>query len=278
MEESAAAGIDVFRSSTPSTTSRTCGWPSRRSRRAAASPRRPSATPATSPIPARRSTTSSTTSTWPRRLSRAGRTCWAIKDMAGLLNRAPPRCSSTPSAGGGRSAPPAHARHVRQRRRHLHGGHRCGRGGGRWRGQQHGRHDVAAVAVVAGLRAGRGAARSGVSPRDSSCCRLLGAGSRLLRAFESGLKAPRRRRLRARDSGRPVLEPAGSGRGARRGRRLGGREARLRRGQSPVRRHPQGDALVEGGRGHGHLDGEARSSTGRACARRGPATSPSPSR
>ncbi len=75
--------------------------------------------------------------------------------------------------------------------------------------------------------------------------------------FESGLERARRRRLRTRDPGRPVLEPARAGRGAGHRRRLGGRQARLRRRQPAVRRHPEGDAVVEGCRRHGDLDGQA---------------------
>ena len=79
-----------------------------------ASSRRRSATRATSPIRGARSTTSSTTSTWPRRSAAAARTCSAIKDMAGLLKpRAATMLVKALQGRGRRAAAPAHARHRR---------------------------------------------------------------------------------------------------------------------------------------------------------------------
>ena len=74
----------------------------------------------------------------------------------------------------------------------LPGRDRGGRRHRRRRGQQHGGHDVAAVAVVAGVRAGRLAARSRAStPTTSSSCRTTGSRCASFYApFESGLKAP----------------------------------------------------------------------------------------
>ena len=65
------------------------------------------------------------------------------------------------------------------------------------------------------------------SPRDPrvdpdgarEAVRLLGAGARVVRAVRVGPEGAGRRRLRARDPGRPVLEPARAGRGAGRRRR-----------------------------------------------------------
>ena len=77
---------------------------------------------------------------------------------------------------GRRAAAPAHARHLGQQHRDVPGGDRGGRRRHRRRGQQHGRHDVAAVAVVAGVRARRLAARSRASnPTTSSSCRPTGS-------------------------------------------------------------------------------------------------------
>ena len=127
---------------------------------------------------------------------------------------------------GRRAAAPAHARHVGQQHRDLHGRDRSRRRRRRRRRQQHGGHDVAAVAVVAGVRAAGVAARSGHRPRRlRAAVELLGAGARVLRAVRVGPERARRRRLRARDPGRPVLEPARAGRGAGRRRRLGGRSS-----------------------------------------------------
>ena len=195
-----------------------------------------------------------------------------IKDMAGLLAAAGGDHAGQGAARRGRrAAPPAHARHLGQQHRLEPGGDRGRRGGHRRRGQQHGRHDLAAVAVVDGLRAARGAARSQDVARDLRAAgRLLGAGARLLRAVRVGPEGAGGRRLPARDPGRAVLEPARAGRGAGGRRpRLGDGQARLRRGQPPVRRHPQGDAVVEGRRRHGDLDGQAG-------ARRAPASRRAP--
>ena len=84
--------------------------------------------------------------------------------------------------------------------------------------------------------------------------------------FESGLKAPAADVYEHEIPGgqysnlRAQAEALGVGAG------VGGGQARLRRRQPPVRRHPQGDAELEGRRRHGDLDGEA----GAGRARRSP--------
>ena len=172
---------------------------------------------------------------------------------------------------GRRAAASAHARHLGQQHRLQPGGGRGGRGGHRRRGQQHGRHDLPAVAVVDGVRAARRAAR----PQDVAgdlreAGRLLGAGAGLLRPLRVGAEGAGGRRLPARDPRRAVLEPARAGRGAGRRRpRVGDGQARLRRGQSALRRHPQGDAVVEGRRATWPSGWSSRGSTARPS-RRGP--------
>ena len=167
---------------------------------------------------------------------------------------------------GRRAAAPAHARHLRQQHRDVHGRDRGGRRRRRRRGQQHGGHDVAAVAVVAGVRARGLAARSRAStPTLRAALELLGAGARLLRALRVG---PERRPPPTSTSTRS--RAASTRTCARRPRRWAsvdggwdGGQARLRRRQPPVRRHPQGDAVVEGRRRHGDLDGEAEAGRAR---------------
>ena len=86
--------------------------------------------------------------------------------------------------------------------------------------------------------------------------------------FESDLKRRRVRSLSARDAGRPVHQPE------RAGRALGlehplarGRRAYARR-QRSVRRHRQGDAVVEGRRRHGADHGDARPERRPTCSTR----------
>ena len=126
---------------------------------------------------------------------------------------------------------------------------------------------LSSLAVRAG---GRAAGSAHVAGDLREAVGVLGAGARLLRAVRVGPEGAGRRRVPERDSGRPVLEPARAGRGAGRRRRLGGGQVRLRRGEPALRRHPQGDAVVEGRRRHGHLDGEAGAGRqGRQRARQG---------
>ena len=65
--------------------------------------------------------------------------------------------------------------------------------------------------------------------------RLLGAGARVLRAVRVGPEGAGRRRVRARDPGRPVLEPARAGRGAGRAGGADGWEA-VKRAYADVNR------------------------------------------
>ncbi len=62
--------------------------------------------------------------------------------------------------------------------------------------------------------------------------------------------------LSARDAGRPVHQPQGAGALARAGDALARGGADLSRRQPDVRRHRQGDAVVEGRRRHGADDGQ----------------------
>ena len=198
-----------------------------------------------------------------KEIVRRGTHLLAIKDMAGLLK---PRAATMLVEGaegrGRRAAAPAHARHLRQ---------------------QHRRRIMAAIEAGVDVVDGAVSSMAGMTsqPSLSSLAFALAGSPRdpgidpdnfeqlskywepvrvVLRAVRVGPGGARRRRLRARDPGRPVLEPARAGRGAGRARwirRVGRREARLRRRQPAVRRHPQGHAVVEGGRRHGDLDGQA---------------------
>ena len=82
--------------------------------------------------------------------------------------------------------------------------------------------------------------------------------------FESGLKAPAADVYEHEIPGGQYsnLRAQAEALGVRR-RRLGRGQARLRRRQPAVRRHPQGDAVVEGGRRHGDLDGQAEAGRAR---------------
>ena len=151
----------------------------------------------------------------------------AIKDMAGLLK---PRAAHDADQGAPRrrrrAAAPAHARHLRQQHRDLHGRDRGGHRRGRRRGQQHGRDDRRSPRFVAGVRAAGDAARPRMAPEAFEKLSTYWEPVRAFYApFESGLKAPRRRRVRARDARRAVLEPARAGRGAGRRRRAGRRSS-----------------------------------------------------
>ena len=70
-------------------------------------------------------------------------------------------------------------------------------------------------------------------------------------SFESGQSARECRGLPARDAGRPVHEPRAAGASAGVGRPLARSRPHVRRRQSDVRRHRQGDADVESRRRHG---------------------------
>ena len=76
-------------------------------------------------------------------------------------------------------------------------------------------------------------------------------------AFESDLRAGRLGGLSPRDAGRPVHQPQGAGALARPRDALARGRPRLPRRQRPVRRHRQGDAVLQGRRRHGADDGGA---------------------
>ena len=110
------------------------------------------------------------------------------------------------------------------------------------------------VAVLAGHRVGPAARRGrAAAPRQ-----LLGDGARVLRALRVGAEERHRRGLPPRDPRRPVLQLQASGRRARPPRQVGGVQGHVPEGEPPLRRHRQGDAVVEGGRRHGHVPREER--------------------
>ena len=248
-------------SSTRSTGSRTCASRSTRCASRASCARRRSATPAISPIRARPSTTSSTTSRWRASLKRAGAHILGIKDMAGLCQ---PRAAYTlVKALKEEIGLPIH----------FH---------------THDTSGIAAASVLAAIDAGadavdgaldsmsgltsqpnlgsivealrHGPRDTGVERRESAhAVRLLGAGAALLRGVRERPALRRVRGLRARHARRPVHEPARAGALARHRRHaLAGSGARLRAGERDVRRHRQGDADLEGRRRHGAADGDER--------------------
>ncbi len=102
--EAAASGVDVFRCSTRSTTSRSCVPPWRPcSPPTRPSPKRRSATPATSSTPPRTSTRSTTTSASRSRWSRPARTSSASRTWPACSAPAPPSGSSRHCASGSTS-------------------------------------------------------------------------------------------------------------------------------------------------------------------------------
>ncbi len=248
---------------------RTCAWRSTRCARPARCARARSATPATCSIPRVPSTACATTSALRANCSRPACTCSAIKDMAGVCR--PRAAAALVKALKEETGLPIHF--------HTHDTSgivgRVGAGGGRsrlrrgrWRARCHERADLATQPVEHRCRAGGHRARSGARPaQPARSVELLGGRAPLLRAVRVRHPRRHRRRVSPRDARRPVHQPARAGARARPGAALDRGLAGVRGGQSPVRRHRQGDADLQGGRRHGALHGRQRT-VGRRCARR----------
>ena len=107
----------------------------------------------------------------------------------------------------------------------------------------------------------RGAARHRARPRprpgmDPPHLVLLGSGAQPVCRLRERPQGAGFGSLSARDAGRPVHQPQGAGALARAGDALARGGAGLSRRQPDVRRHRQGDAVVQGRRRHGADDGE----------------------
>ena len=85
---------------------------------------------------------------------------------------------------------------------------------------------------------------------------LLGSGAQPVRGLRERPQGAGLGGLSARDAGRPVHQPQGAGALARARDALARGGAGLCRRQPDVRRHRQGDAVVQGRRRHGADDGE----------------------
>ena len=227
--------------------------------RRASSARRRSATPATSSTRRAPNTTSNTMSALAKELEAAGAHILAVKDMAGLLKPAAARVLFKA------------LREATDLPIHFH---------------THDTSGLSAATVLAAVEAGVDAvdaAMDALSGNTSQPC--LGSLVEALRRHRARSRASipnaiRRisfyweavrnqyARLRerpqgaglgslsARDAGRPVHQPQGAGALARAGDALARGGAGLSRRQPDVRRHRQGDAVVQGGRRHGADDGQ----------------------
>ena len=197
-----------------------------------------------------------------KELEKLGANLLAIKDMAGLCKPyAAELLVETLQAGNRHPDPLPHARHEPAAR-----SRRCSWPPRRaWTSStRHGAavgHDQPAESE----RAGRGLR---FTPRDTGLDfdalqddgRLLGRRcAQFYAPFETGLTGQHGRRLSQRNARRPVHEPVSAGPGARAGRPLARDLPDVRRGQPAVRRHRQGDAVVEGGRRHGPVHGRQQS-------------------
>ena len=185
---------------------------------------------------------------------RTGRAHPGIKDMAGLLK---PRAATDAGEGAQatrstcpstctRTTPAATAspRTWRRSRRAWTSS--------TWR-LAHGGPDVPAVAERAGVRAARAPARHRARrPSNFAAAgELLGGRARVLRPFEGGLKRHAAEVYHHEMPGGQYSNLRQQAEALGLGRPLERREARLRRGQPAVRRHRQGDAVVQGRRRHG---------------------------
>ena len=178
--------------------------------------------------------------------------------------------------GRGRPADPLpHPRHLGHRRGQRAGRRRGRRGCGR---RRHGRHVGPDLAALPGLdRRGPAPHRARHRPRprgNSSAQLLLGGRARAVRRVRERPARGRLRGLSPRDAGRPVHQPEGAGPCFGPGDPLARGRPRLPRRQRPVRRHRQGDALLQGRGRHGADDGGAGPDARPTCSTL-PARSPS---
>ena len=183
-----------------------------------------------------------------KELEKLGANLLAIKDMAGLCKPLRgPAAGARAQAGNRHPDPLPHARLGRRADRH-----RC------CMAAEEGVDIVdAAMAPLSGMTSQPNlntlveALR--FTPRDTGLDfeplaadgRLLGSGAALLRAVRERPAGRQRRRVPARDAGRPVHQPVPAGPGARAGRPLAEICRHVCRGQPAVRRHRQGDADVK---------------------------------
>ena len=178
--------------------------------------------------PRARSTTSSTTSTMAKEIVRRGTHLLASRTWPGLLEAARRDDAGQGAASDAVDVP-----------LHLHMHDTSGNSIASYMAAIEAGVDVVdgAVSSMAGMTsqpslsslafALAGAPRDPAIPTDvlRAAVRLLGAGARVVRAVRVGPEGAGRRRLRARDPGRPVLEPARAGRGAGRRRAAAGRRS-----------------------------------------------------
>ena len=180
--------------------------------------------------------------------------------------------------GGDRPADPfPHARHLRHRRGDRAGGgrrrRRCGRCGDGCDVRPHLAADLGSIVEALRHGAARSGPRSAKHPQDLV---LLGAGAHAVPRLRERPPLRRVGGLPARDAGRPVHQPKEQARSLGLESALARGRADLCRRQPDVRRHRQGDAVLQGGRRHGADDGDERPDR-RRC-RSAHATSPSRTR
>ena len=198
-------------------------------------------------------------------LEKAGAHIIGIKDMAGLLKPAAAKILVDDAPPGDRPADPSpHPRYLGR-----FGGLGAGGGGGRRRRLRRGdRFHVGAHLAALSRLAGRGACRYRTRHRPRPRCHpqdlvLFREGARPVSRLRVGPALRRLGGLSPRDAGRPVHQPQGAGARAWPGSALARGGARLCRRQHDVRRHRQGDAVVQGGRRSGADDGRRGSHAGR---------------
>ena len=196
-----------------------------------------------------------------KELEKAGCHILAIKDMAGLCKPCAAEMLFNALKRGDRRCPIHFHTHdtCGHRRRHRAGG---GRSRGRHRRRGDGRDVGHHLAAQPGLDR-RGAApaptRSRHRSRGASADRRS-TGRRCARSTPPSKATSRARHCRGlspRNARRPVHEPESS-RPGRMGLETRWHEVAkaYRRGQPTVRRHRQGDAVLQGGRRHGPADGQ----------------------
>ena len=173
---------------------------------------------------------------------------------------------------------PAHPRHPGRPARHPARRDRRRRGRRRRGLRLDGRDHLPAAAVRAGLGdrplRPRDRAVAGGGQRDGA---LLGGGPPGLRAVRVRAARADRPGLPPRDPRRPALQPAPAGHRARPGREVRAGRGHVRRGQRHPRPHPEGDAVLQGGRRPGAGPGR-RSAPTRPSSRRTRRSSTSPTR
>ena len=198
-------------------------------------------------------------------LEKAGAHIIGIKDMAGAAQAGRGDEAGHDAAPGDRPADPLpHPRHLGRRRRP-----RCWR---RWRpaSTPSTRRSIPCPGSPRSPASARWSRRSttptatpGSTRGDPPDLVLFRGGARPVPRLRVGPALRRLGGLSPRDAGRPVHQPQGAGALARPRSALARGGAHLCRRQHAVRRHRQGDAVVQGGRRPGADDGRRRPHAGR---------------